>query len=272
MTRREGLLAQKATERSREVSLRRRGRLADADLDAQMDEIGKQKTALEAQIDELHGKITCADSISETVSSAQALLAEPREQLDAPVCWKQRRGQIETLVAGVRQTRTTVPCRFSQPGQPMPQVLPQSYNTGRVIRTPTELNTVGDHIRRKRLGLKMLQREVAEQIDECEPSVFTREANTSHPGIECMPAIIRFPGYNPLPLTKSWGERLVRHRTSLGMTQEEAAKRLGVAPSTLAKWERGEREPAGRSLGRAERFLNEAEPGLEVRRVSEEKR
>ena len=60
-----------------------------------------------------------------------------------------------------------------------------------------------------------------------------------------MPAIIRFLGYNPLPEAKSWGERLVRHRTSLGMTQEEAAKRPGLDPGTLARWERGEREPAG---------------------------
>src|SRR3954463_8673849 len=42
----EGLLEQKATERSRVVSLYRRGRLSDVELDAQMDEIGKEETAL----------------------------------------------------------------------------------------------------------------------------------------------------------------------------------------------------------------------------------
>jgi transcriptional regulator with XRE-family HTH domain len=83
-----------------------------------------------------------------------------------------------------------------------------------------------------------------------------------------MPAIIRFLGYNPLPEAKSWGERLVRHRTSLGMTREEAARRIEVDPSTLAKWERGEREPAGSSLGRVERFLCDEEAAdLETRRV-----
>ncbi len=89
VTRLEGLLAQKAAERSRVVGLFRRGRLTDADLDAQMDEIGKEETALEAQIDELRGKIGGADSIGETVSSAQALLAELRKRLDAPVAWEQ---------------------------------------------------------------------------------------------------------------------------------------------------------------------------------------
>jgi transcriptional regulator with XRE-family HTH domain len=221
-----------------------------------MDEIGKEETALEAQIDELRGKIGGADSIGATVSSAKALLAELRKRFDAPVCWEQKRRLVKVLVAGVRQTRTTVTYRFSQPGEPMPLVLPQSYNTGRVIRIPTELNTVGDHIRLRRLGLKMLQREVAEQLGVCEPSVFTWEANTVSPEIRSMPAIIRFLGYNPLPAADTLGGRIVRHRTSLGMTREEAAKRLGVAPGTLARWERGEREPAGVLLERVRRSLN----------------
>src|ERR1700730_15474962 len=54
----EGLLAQKATERSRVVGLYRRGRLTETDLDAQMDEIGKEEAALEAQAAELRGKIS----------------------------------------------------------------------------------------------------------------------------------------------------------------------------------------------------------------------
>jgi transcriptional regulator with XRE-family HTH domain len=277
VTRLEGLLAQKAAERSRVVGLFRRGRLNDADLDGQMDEIGKEETALEAQIDELRGKIGGADSIGETVSSAQALLAELRKRLDEPVAWEQKRRLIEVLVAGirvdtveecgVRQTRTTVTYRFSQPGQPMPLVLPQSYNTGRAMRIPAELNTVGDHIRRRRLALKLLQKDVADQVGVDKCSVFNWETNTVSPDIRCMPAIIRFLGYNPLPEAKSWGERLIRHRTSLGMTQGEAAKHLGVDSGTLARWERGEREPAGVLLGRAERFLAEAEAGSEARRV-----
>ena len=162
-------------------------------------------------------------------------------------------------MAGVKQTRTTVTYRFSQPGQPMTLVLPQSYNTGRVTRIPTELNTVGDHIRRRRLDLKMLQREVAEQLGVDKPGVFTWEANTVSPDIHYMPAIIRFLGYNPLPPAKSWGERLIRHRTSMGMTQGEAAKRIDVDPGTLARWERGEREPTGGLLGKVKRFLQDEE-------------
>ena len=61
------------------------------------------------------------------------------------------------------------------------------------------------------------------------------------------------------PEAQTSGERLVRHRTSLGMTQEEAAKRLGFDPGTLARWERGEREPREVLLRRVRRFLDDEE-------------
>jgi transcriptional regulator with XRE-family HTH domain len=54
-------------------------------------------------------------------------------------------------------------------------------------------------------------------------------------------------------------EQLVRKRTALGMTQKNSAKRIGVDQGTLAKWERGEREPAGRFLGLVKKFLQEGD-------------
>jgi site-specific DNA recombinase len=261
----QGLLAQKATERSRVVGLYRRGRLTDAELDAQMDEIGNEETALEAQIAELVGKIAGAESIGTNISSANALLANLRKRLDEPVSWERKRQLIEVLVAGVRvetveesgvtQIRTTVTYRFSEPGQPMPLVLPQSYSPSPVIRIPVAPQTVGGHIRKRRLGLKMLQKDVAGQLGVDKTCVFNWEANTSTPEIRYMPAIIDFLGYNPLPEADGWGERLIRHRTTLGMTQKEAAGRLGVDQGTLARWERGEREPQGAFLGRVKRYL-----------------
>jgi transcriptional regulator with XRE-family HTH domain len=266
VTRLEGLLAQKVTERSRVVGLYRRGRLTDTDLDAQMDEIGKEETALEAQIAELGGRIAGADSIAGNLSSAEALLAQLRKRLDQPVAWEQKRRLIEILVAGVqvdtveecgvRQTRTTVTYRFSQPDQPMPLVLPQSYSTGRVIRIPVKPHTVGDHIRKRRLVLKLFQKDVAERLGVEKTSTANWECNRSIPEIRYMPAIIDFLGYDPLPPANTLAEQLVRKRTSLGLSQEESAKRLGVDPSTLAKWEQGKREPAGAFLVRVRRFLD----------------
>jgi DNA-binding XRE family transcriptional regulator len=205
----EGLLEQKATERNRVLGLYRRGRLTDTDLDMQMDEIGREQSALESQTAELRNKIAGADSVGATISSAQSLLERLRKRLDQPISWEVKRRLIELLVAGVRvdtveccgvkQTEVTVTYRFSQPDQAMPLMLPQAYSTGSVVRIPTEPQTVGDHIRKQRLGLKMLQKDVAEQIGVDKTSVFNWEANTSRPEIRYMPAIIRFLGYNPLP-------------------------------------------------------------------------
>jgi len=62
-----------------------------------------------------------------------------------------------------------------------------------------------------------------------------------------MPAIIRFLDSDTLPAANSWGAKLVRQRTAQGLTRKEPARRLGVDASTLARWERGEREPGGLS-------------------------
>ena len=266
VTRLEALLAQKTTERNRVVGLYRRGRLTDTELDAQMDEIGKEERALEWQVAELRSKMAGADSIGATIDSAQALREQLRKRLDEPVSWEQKRRILEVLVAGIRfdtveesgvkQTRTTVTYRFSQP---LPLVLPQAYSMGSVIRIPMQPKTVGDHIRKRRLGLKMLQREVAKQLGVEKASVFNWEANTSNPEIRYMPAIIRFLGYNPLPEAKGWGGRLVRLRTTLGLSQTEAAVQIGVDQGTLARWERGEREPVGGFLLRVKRFLQVGE-------------
>jgi site-specific DNA recombinase len=155
----EDLLEQKAAERNRVVGLYRRGRLTDGALDEQMDEIGKEEAALELQIEESRSQIRGAASVSQAVSSAEALLTRLRERLDQPVSWEQQRQLIEILVAGiqvetvevcgVKQARTTVTYRFSVPEEPARVLLPTSYKPARCVRIPVEAKTVGDHIRRK---------------------------------------------------------------------------------------------------------------------------
>jgi transcriptional regulator with XRE-family HTH domain len=116
---------------------------------------------------------------------------------------------------------------------------------------------VGDHIRKKRLAMKLLQKDVAKRlgVDTC--NIFNWEANTRQPQVRFIPAIIRFLGYDPLPAATTWAERLVRRRTLLGLSQTQSAERIGVDASTLARWERGEREPLGTMATRAEQFLRE---------------
>jgi transcriptional regulator with XRE-family HTH domain len=111
---------------------------------------------------------------------------------------------------------------------------------------PTTPKTVGEAIRKRRLDLNLRQIDVAAIIDCDEISVVNWEKGRWTPHIKHMPGIRRFLGYNPLPAGSSIAERIVVHRKSCGLTQKEFAGQVDVDPSTLAKWERGEREPRGR--------------------------
>jgi site-specific DNA recombinase len=264
----EELIAEKANERARVVGLYRRGRLGDADLDQQMSEIGQEETALQAQLEELKGRMESAGSISANLGSAEALLTKLRKRLDGPVSWESKRQFIEVLVSsirvetvetcGVAQPRIIVTYRFEKANE-LERIVPQQTYLPSPIRIPVQPETVGDHIRLRRFSLKLLQKEVAERFGCDKTSVYNWEANASNPGIEYMPAIIRFLGYNPLPPATTWAARLVRYRTSLGMSQKDSARRFGVDPSTLARWERGEREPTGTFAAQAEQLLGAVE-------------
>jgi transcriptional regulator with XRE-family HTH domain len=113
---------------------------------------------------------------------------------------------------------------------------------------------------RRRLALKLLQRQVADQIGVNKASIANWEINRSKPAIGYIPGIIRFLGYVPLPPTTGWPDRLLRCRKVLGISQFEAARRMGVDQCTLARWERGEREPNGKYARRAAILLKTVEP------------
>ena len=64
-----------------------------------------------------------------------------------------------------------------------------------MIRIPVEPRTIGDHIRKRRLALKMLQKDIAEQIGVRVESICNWEGNLSTPEFSHMPALIKFLGY-----------------------------------------------------------------------------
>ena len=105
------------------------------------------------------------------------------------------------------------------------------------------------------MDLRLLQGDVAKRLGADTTTVTNWELGHTAPALRWMPGIIRFLGYDPRPEPRTIGEALKHYRHSRGMTQEELAVRLEVDPSTLARWEREERIPAGDLLKRVQSLL-----------------
>src|ERR1035437_4288052 len=120
---------------------------------------------------------------------------------------------------------------------------------------PKQINSLGDHIRARRLDLKLHQEQVANQIGVHEMTITSWESNATVPEVRFMPAITQFLGYNPLPAPSSLPERLAIARKALGLSQRKMANRIGVDPATLMGWEAGRHRPTGKSLDLIARVL-----------------
>ncbi len=124
---------------------------------------------------------------------------------------------------------------------------------------PKQINTIGDHIRKRRLDLGLLQKQIAKIIGVDETTILNWEGQRSTPALFCMPAIFRFLGYDPLPAAETLRGKLTRYRLTHGITQKALAAKLGIDPCTLARWERGDRKPHGLYLKLVERLLSREE-------------
>jgi DNA-binding XRE family transcriptional regulator len=112
---------------------------------------------------------------------------------------------------------------------------------------PKEINSLGDHIRNRRLDLNLFQKLVADEIGVHEMTITSWEGNATVPEVRYMPAIIQFLGYDPLPPAFAFPERLATARRALGLSQRKMAAKLRVDPATLMGWESGRHQPTGKS-------------------------
>lgn len=104
---------------------------------------------------------------------------------------------------------------------------------------PSQLKTIGDHIRAARLDRGLLQREAATQIGCDVGSVFNWEKKGTEPTLKHMPGIIGFLGYCPYLRPLSAEEQVRAWRWTRGLTRDGLANRLRVDSSSLWKLEAG---------------------------------
>jgi DNA-binding XRE family transcriptional regulator len=94
------------------------------------------------------------------------------------------------------------------------------------------------------MDLGLFQREAAKRIGVNEETICNWENNHYSPALNHIPRVIEFLGYIPESLqAQSLPERLLYYRKAHGINQKELARRLGVDPTTLARWEKGKGRP-----------------------------
>lgn len=74
-----------------------------------------------------------------------------------------------------------------------------------------------------------------------------------------MAGVIRLLGYDPVPSEDSLPDRFRAARRRLGLTQAEAAARLGLDEGTVLELEHGRRRQSRKVRRAAQRFFDEAD-------------
>lgn len=101
-------------------------------------------------------------------------------------------------------------------------------------------STFGEHVLKRRLTLRITQKELGKRLGVSNNTVFNWELGVVKPAIKYIPRLIEFLGYDPEPTTQlTIQDRLAAKRRELGWTQKVAARRLGVDPCTWSTWECG---------------------------------
>jgi len=110
----------------------------------------------------------------------------------------------------------------------------------RDISYPVKPISIGDHIRKKRMDLKLLQKDVAQILNVSEDCVTYWENNRNKPQIKYYPQIIKFLDYSPFEIDLStFKGKLRAYRFLNGLSQKRCANIMNIDPKTLIKLESG---------------------------------
>ena len=122
---------------------------------------------------------------------------------------------------------------------------------------PTNPQTIGDHLLKRRLDLHLLQKDVAQQLGVTTDCITLWENGNSVPQIQHVPKIIAFLGSNPYMVkSKSLGGRIKNYRLLHGLSHKKLGKILGVDASTVGSWENGKFIPEQPTINRLEELLS----------------
>lgn len=122
---------------------------------------------------------------------------------------------------------------------------------------PDILRTWGDHIKARRLDLRLTKRQLSLNLNVSDITIYLWEKNKVQPSVVQIPKIIEFLGRDPFKKeTENFGERIREYRRIHGISQKKLAYQLGVDQTTLAGWERGKHKPTKNLRNRLIQFIS----------------
>jgi transcriptional regulator with XRE-family HTH domain len=122
---------------------------------------------------------------------------------------------------------------------------------------PTNPQTIGGQLLKRRLDLHLLQKDVAKQLAVTTDCIHLWEKGNSIPQIKHAPKIIEFLGFNPYVVKgKSLGARVKNYRLANGLSHKELGKILGMDGGTISRWETGVFIPGSDIQNRLEELLS----------------
>ena len=120
------------------------------------------------------------------------------------------------------------------------QFVPITLKTLKPKESDFLAETLGQHVRKRRLALKLTQKEIANRLGVDPLTVLNWEKGHTKPPIDSTPAIVRLLGYEPdPPSSRTLEDSLKAKRREFGWSQATAALKLGVDPCTWSDWEKG---------------------------------
>jgi transcriptional regulator with XRE-family HTH domain len=108
------------------------------------------------------------------------------------------------------------------------------------------VDTIGKHLKARRLALHFFQSRVASEIGVDRASIQNWERGIYRPIPRYYPAIIKFLGYIPFNHDGSLGSQTRWLRLCVGWTQEELGNAAGCEESTILRWETNQPFEKGR--------------------------
>jgi transcriptional regulator with XRE-family HTH domain len=131
--------------------------------------------------------------------------------------------------------------------------IPRIYNQQNGY--PASPKKIGEHIRKRRMDLNLLQRDVAGIIGVTECTIYNWENGERKPGTKYIPRIIDFLGYTPFECPGDILGRLSYFKRIKGLTFRGLGELMGRDHEQLADWLSSQKKPYPRNLESINQFL-----------------